>query len=112
MDSRKKLGRMMNRARTDAGLQQQDVAKEMGISQVTLSQWETGLRDVPAHRFLEFCQAIGVDPNTVSSFTEEVHPQLRKKPVSGVDLHRYLECLHRRIRQQQVTIRSLGRTGV
>jgi transcriptional regulator with XRE-family HTH domain len=112
MTSRYEFGELIRKARQEAGFSQEQVASRMGVAKSMISFWEQGTRGMPAENIVGYCKAIGVDPNTVLGFIGDIHPQLQKRASVGADLHRYLECLHRRIREQQAVIQELSRVNV
>lgn len=52
----------LKRARKNAGLTQQDVAKKLGEHQSFVSRYETGERRLDVVEFLEVGAALGIDP--------------------------------------------------
>lgn len=51
--------------RVAAGLSQRAAADESGMSQVALSNYERGRRDIPLVALLRLCDTYGTDPRTV-----------------------------------------------
>lgn len=49
-------------ARKSRGLSQAQVGAELGVGGSTVSQWESGKRQLPAHRFMALCDVFDLDP--------------------------------------------------
>lgn len=58
----KAIGQALRMAREDRGLDQSDVAQEMGVSQSTWSRKETGTDTVTMEQVFRFCELVGADP--------------------------------------------------
>lgn len=52
---------MLIKARTEVGLTQADLAKEIGWSQTDISKVERGERRIDVIEFLQFAKALGID---------------------------------------------------
>ncbi len=53
-------------ARVNAGLSQEDVAKQMRKGKQTLSNWETGRTKIDAESFLELCRIYRAKPQDIT----------------------------------------------
>ena len=60
-DKSTKLQELLVKARTDAGLTQQELAKKLGKHQSFVAKYEGGERRLDMVEFIEICQVIGVD---------------------------------------------------
>lgn len=49
-------------ARVSRRLSQKQVGIELGVGGSTVSQWESGKRQLPAHRFMALCSVFDLDP--------------------------------------------------
>lgn len=59
------IGERLRKARLKLKKRQADIAKEIGVKQPTVWEWENakdGAGTVPAHRILEVAKAYGIDP--------------------------------------------------
>lgn len=50
----------IRRARTNAGLTQEQLARQIGVASMTVSRWERGKHEPLAHQWREISQATGV----------------------------------------------------
>ena len=57
----KKIGEQLMKARTDKGLSQQEVADRLSVSDVTISRYEKGQRDISMPMFFKLCDIYQVD---------------------------------------------------
>lgn len=55
-------------ARKTAELTQHDVAVAVGVYDACVNQWESGKQIPRVDRFVLWCRAVGVDPNSVLGF--------------------------------------------
>lgn len=69
------LGSFIRNWRTGAERSQEAVAKEVGVSQATLSEWERDESRPGGDRFINLATAMGVEPKTLAAM-----PGLPKKP--------------------------------
>lgn len=56
----KDLGALMQKARNESGKNQDEVAAKVGVSNTTISIWETGKKQPGVLNLLKYCAAIGV----------------------------------------------------
>lgn len=49
----------IRKARRDADLTQAEIAKKLGVSVSTISLYETNKSDIPARKFIKFCEVVG-----------------------------------------------------
>lgn len=57
------VGRRLRRARASAGLTQQQVAEEIGLSRASIANIEAGRQQFPLHVLVRLAQAVGVKAN-------------------------------------------------
>lgn len=57
----KELVRKMRSAREKAGLNQKDVGDELGLTDKTVSSWETGRSEPSIDEFVAYCRIVGAD---------------------------------------------------
>ena len=70
----------LKRARKDAGLTQQDVAKKLGEHQSFVSRYETGERRLDVIEFLEVAAALAVDPmKLLAEFSDGLTGKRRRR---------------------------------
>lgn len=60
--------------REDRDLSQTEVAKILGINQVTYSQYERGTRELHIDQFKSLCQFYNISADYVLGFTDECKP--------------------------------------
>lgn len=56
-------------AREDAGILQKQLAREVGVSQSAVSNWEKGIRDLTSTQVVKLCRALDVTPDYLFGFT-------------------------------------------
>lgn len=66
----RRLTELLQTARTDAGLTQRDVARQLGNTQSYVARVESGERRITVHDLLRLCRAIGCDPCEIISRLE------------------------------------------
>lgn len=54
------IGRKIKAARTNAGINQRDMAVQLGITNSTYSNYENGYSEPPVEIILKFCEIIGI----------------------------------------------------
>ena len=59
------LGVWLSEQRKIRGLTMQDVADRLGVTKTAVHYWETGKRSMYARHVLEYCRAIGIDPDEI-----------------------------------------------
>lgn len=59
----KGLGRRMRRAIAESGMQDQEVARKMGVTQPGLSRWVNGHQGIRAKNLAKFCRVTKCDAN-------------------------------------------------
>lgn len=64
-DKSKELQELLIKARTDAGLTQQQLAKKLGKHQSFVAKYEGGERRLDMVEFIEICTLIGVDATKI-----------------------------------------------
>ena len=68
---RNNLAHIMRRARREAGLSQEGLARRTGISRSAVKRWESGESRPTVEILMTFCQAINIDPaDVVTQLTE------------------------------------------
>ena len=56
----KDLGALMQKARNESGKNQIEVAEKVGVSNTTISIWESGKKQPGVINLLKYCAAIGM----------------------------------------------------
>lgn len=68
------LATQMKRIRVDCMLSQQAFAKELGVTQLTITRWETG-KNIPSYsamqRLLAYCEINNIDTNELRNSWKE-----------------------------------------
>ena len=64
-DYNKEIGEYLAKARIDRGLTQQQVADRLGVTKTCVHYWESGKRTIYASNMIEYCLAIGLDPQDI-----------------------------------------------
>ena len=57
------IGQWLARQREAKGYSQQYVADRLGVTRTAVHYWETGKRTIYAVTMMDYCKAIGADPN-------------------------------------------------
>ena len=70
---RDRLGALLRQARSEAGLQQRDLAGRLGVPQSVLSKMEAGERSVDVLELRAVCAALGL---TLAAFVERLEAAL------------------------------------
>lgn len=79
------FGRRLRKARTDAGLSQDLVAKRVGLSRTSITNIELGRQHVALHMLYQFASTLGVQPMTLlptefpHTSPDVVEPRLLRK---------------------------------
>lgn len=58
----KEIGKWLANQRIKRGLMQSDVGEMLGVTKTAVSYWETGKRTIDADTMINYCIAIGADP--------------------------------------------------
>ena len=58
----KKIGEKLQEKRLQKGLSQQDVADRLNVTDVTISRYEKGQRDISKPMFFKLCDIYQIDP--------------------------------------------------
>lgn len=58
----KKIGEKLQEKRLQKGLSQQDVADRLNVTDVTISRYEKGQRDISMPMFFKLCDIYQIDP--------------------------------------------------
>jgi transcriptional regulator with XRE-family HTH domain len=66
-------------ARAAAGLTQAQLAERLGVSQVTILDWEKGKRPVPRERVPALAAALGIDPWVIDVYLQRIPEDLRER---------------------------------
>lgn len=64
----KNLSTYIKSRRQNIGLTQKQLAKLVGVTDVTISRWESGLREPIWYDFVKLCEVLGME---LSWFTEK-----------------------------------------
>jgi transcriptional regulator with XRE-family HTH domain len=54
-----KMQLTLKAARTNRGLTQEQLSKEIGVTADRYKRWEAGKNDIPAKSFIELCRVLG-----------------------------------------------------
>ena len=58
----KEIGKWLAIQRKNRGYDQDDVGRMLGVTKTAISRWETGKRTINGDTMIEYCLAIGADP--------------------------------------------------
>lgn len=61
MDIRKEIGEAMTNARIKSGLSRSEIARRIGVSNVTVYYWETGRNPITIDKLDAFCKVLNID---------------------------------------------------
>lgn len=72
-DYNKKIGAYLAKERRAKKISQQQLADRLGVTKTAVHYWETGKRTIYADQMLEYCEAVGTDPQKLVQYviTEE-----------------------------------------
>ena len=56
-----KLGELLTQTRINKGMSQQEVADRLGVSDVTISRYEKGQREIAMPTYIKICDIYNVD---------------------------------------------------
>ena len=62
---------ILKRLRLDAGITQKQLAKEIGIAQATISQWESGTSKPTADALIALCNYYGVSADFILGISKD-----------------------------------------
>ena len=79
----KNLIARLHQARLKAGLRQQDVARDLGISRTWLSKVEQGQLRLDLIQFVQLCRLYGVSTRELLHTMEEMLPSQSSNPEMG-----------------------------
>ncbi|WP_344752091.1 helix-turn-helix transcriptional regulator [Gryllotalpicola koreensis] len=68
------LGELMRKARLDAGLDQLDIARALGIARTSVSNYETNRSEPPASVFVHWAQVTGVPLEWLAGAVNDATP--------------------------------------
>lgn len=78
-----KIGAFISKLRTEQGLTQEQLGERVGVSQRTVSRWETG-RNMPDYSLLfPICEVLGVNVAELLSGERMEHQQVEKETVTS-----------------------------
>ena len=60
------LGKTLQRAREDAGLEQSEAAEKLGVHYTTISRWENGRQKVPEAQLKSMVNLYGITPSVLA----------------------------------------------
>lgn len=69
-DFDEKLGAALRKARQAKKLSQPEVAEKLGVSKMTVSYWETGMRTMKAEQLKRYCALLGVSAQSILDQTD------------------------------------------
>lgn len=84
--SKEEIAARLKAARIEKGLNQEDVAKYLGVTTQKVSSFETGRTRVDVDTLARLCELYGLDMNYIAGL------QIRRP---GDDMDEYLELLHK-----------------
>ncbi len=61
MDIRKEIGEAMTNARIKSGLSRSEIARRLGVSNVSVYYWETGRNPITVDKLDAFCKVLNID---------------------------------------------------
>lgn len=61
MDIRKEIGEAMANARIKSGLSRSEIARRLGVSNVSVYYWETGRNPITVDKLDAFCKVLNID---------------------------------------------------
>ena len=61
MDIRKEIGEAMTIARIKSGLSRSEIARRLGVSNVSVYYWETGRNPITVDKLDAFCKVLNID---------------------------------------------------
>ena len=61
MDIRKEIGEAMTSARIKSGLSRSEIARRLGVSNVSVYYWETGRNPITVDKLDAFCKVLNID---------------------------------------------------
>lgn len=61
MDIREEIGAAMAKARIKSGLSRSEIARRMGVSDVSVYYWETGRNPITVDKLDSFCKVLNID---------------------------------------------------
>ena len=61
MDCRKEIGEAMTNARIKSGLSRSEIARRLGVSNVSVYYWETGRNPITVDKLDAFCKVLNID---------------------------------------------------
>lgn len=64
-DDNARIGRWLAEKRDEKGLSQQAVADRLGVTRTAVHYWESGKRTIYAVNLIDYCRAIGADPEDI-----------------------------------------------
>jgi len=79
------IGQRIRYLRIAKGLEQKDLAQELGVSPNTVSTWETGQRLIPVDKFGRLASFFNVGWNFLGEADESGLPEWLKEPVKEAE---------------------------
>lgn len=61
MDIREEIGVAMAKARIKSGLSRSEIARRMGVSDVSIYYWEIGRNPITVDKLDSFCKVLNID---------------------------------------------------
>ena len=86
MNEQERIGCSIARARKLRGLKQVELGAEIGVSDQTISNWETGLRTPRADHLRQICGILDCSADYLLGLTDEIHGFSTGNPSSDFPL--------------------------
>lgn len=67
----KRLGYVLKQTRRAKKVYQPQIAKELNVSKMTVSYWESGTNSMSAEQLKRYCEALGVSVQSILDQTDE-----------------------------------------
>lgn len=71
------IGKWLREKREEKHMTGQEVADALGVTKTAVSYWESGKRTIYAYQMMDYCKAVGADPE------ELVRTITRKEKTNG-----------------------------
>ena len=96
----KQLGRRLAQVRRAQGVTQTELARELGLSQAVIAEYESGRKSIPVWRMINLAEVLGVSPQVLISDFDST--EIKRGPTSKLQKH--IEKISNLPREQQKSI--------